>query len=62
MPQLLSGKKIAILVANGFEQSEMTDTNWVDQECVIDRNRITSRKPEDIPAFYKAMIELLSKK
>ena len=34
---------------------------WVDQECVIDRNRITSRKPEDIPAFSKAIIEFLSK-
>lgn len=33
---------------------------WVDQEVVRDDNLVTSRKPEDIPAFNKAMIELFS--
>jgi protease I len=32
----------------------------VDEEVVIDGNLITSRKPEDIPAFNKAIIEALS--
>lgn len=31
----------------------------VDQEVVIDGNLITSRKPEDIPAFTQALIEAL---
>ena len=31
--------------------------NWTDQEVVIDGNLITSRKPDDIPAFSKAIIE-----
>jgi len=31
--------------------------NWVDKEVVVDGNFITSRKPEDIPAFSKAIIE-----
>ena len=31
---------------------------WVDQEVVTDGNFITSRKPEDIPAFSKKIIEL----
>lgn len=31
---------------------------WVDQEAVVDGNLVTSRKPDDIPAFNKAMIEL----
>lgn len=35
--------------------------NWVDQEVVTDKNLITSRKPADIPAFNKAMIELFAK-
>ena len=35
---------------------------WVDQEVVRDANLVTSRKPADIPAFNKAMIELLSEK
>lgn len=34
--------------------------NWVDQEVVTDKNLVTSRKPADIPAFNKAMIELFS--
>ncbi|GAB2544608.1 type 1 glutamine amidotransferase domain-containing protein [Rufibacter soli] len=31
--------------------------NWVDQEVVTDKGLVTSRKPEDIPAFNKKMIE-----
>lgn len=31
--------------------------NWVDQECVTDNGLVTSRKPDDIPAFNKKMIE-----
>lgn len=30
---------------------------WVDREVVVDKNLITSRCPEDIPAFNKKMIE-----
>ncbi len=33
---------------------------WVDQEVVVDRNLVSSRKPDDIPAFNRAMIELFS--
>jgi protease I len=33
---------------------------WVDQEVVKDGNLITSRKPDDIPAFNKAIIELFA--
>jgi protease I len=34
--------------------------NWVDEEVVIDRGIVTSRKPDDIPAFNAKMIELFS--
>jgi protease I len=34
---------------------------WVDESAVTDRNLVTSRNPKDIPAFNKAMIELLEK-
>lgn len=34
--------------------------NWVDKEVVQDGNIITSRKPEDIPAFSKKIIEVAS--
>jgi protease I len=31
--------------------------NWVDKEVVTDGQFITSRKPDDIPAFSKALVE-----
>lgn len=31
--------------------------NWVDQEVVVDNGLVTSRKPDDIPAFNEKMIE-----
>jgi protease I len=34
---------------------------WVDKEAVVDGNLVTARKPDDIPAFTRAMIELFSK-
>ena len=35
--------------------------NWVDEEVVTDGNLTTSRKPEDIPAFNRRMIEEFGK-
>jgi protease I len=32
---------------------------YVEAEVVVDRNLVTSRKPEDIPAFSKAALEML---
>ncbi len=34
--------------------------NWVDEEVVQDGNLVTSRKPDDIPAFNRAMVKLFS--
>jgi protease I len=34
--------------------------NWVDQEVVVDQGLVTSRKPDDIPAFNRKMIEEFS--
>lgn len=33
---------------------------WVDQEVVRDRNLITSRKPDDLPAFNGALAQCLA--
>jgi protease I len=30
---------------------------WVDQEVVVDNGLVTSRKPDDIPAFNRKMVE-----
>jgi protease I len=34
--------------------------DWVDQEVVTDGNLVTSRKPDDLPAFRIAMVEAFS--
>ena len=33
--------------------------NWVDQEVVVDGNLVTSRKPDDLPAFNREFSRLL---
>jgi protease I len=35
--------------------------NWVDQEVAVDGNLITSRTPNDLPAFLKAILAFLEK-
>jgi protease I len=34
--------------------------DWVDEECVVDGNVITARKPDDLPAFCKAILRALA--
>ena len=34
--------------------------NWVDEEVVVDGCLVTSRKPDDIPAFNKKTVELFA--
>ncbi|MEA2553546.1 MAG: protease [Fimbriimonadaceae bacterium] len=36
---------------------ENAGANWVDQEVVVDNGMVTSRKPDDIPAFCEKLIE-----
>lgn len=31
--------------------------NWIDKEVVVDQNLITSRNPDDLPAFNKTIVE-----
>jgi protease I len=33
---------------------------WVDEEVVVDRNLVTSRKPDDLAAFNAALLEALA--
>jgi protease I len=33
---------------------------WVDEECVVDGNIITSRCPDDLPAFSNAILQIVS--
>jgi protease I len=34
--------------------------NWVDEEVVVDGNLVTSRRPDDIPAFNEKMLEVFA--
>jgi protease I len=36
--------------------------NWVDEEVVVDGNLVTSRNPDDLPAFNRELLELFAKK
>ncbi len=35
---------------------------WVDEEVVVDGNLVTSRNPDDLPAFTKALVEQLAQR
>ncbi|MFO7802437.1 MAG: type 1 glutamine amidotransferase domain-containing protein [Desulfovermiculus sp.] len=33
--------------------------DWTDEEVVVDKNLVTSRTPDDLPAFMRSVLELL---
>ena len=33
---------------------------WVDEEVVVDGNLVTSRKPDDLPAFSARLVEMVA--
>jgi protease I len=39
---------------------ENAGAHWVDQQVVVDQGLITSRKPDDLPAFNRKLIEELA--
>ena len=41
---------------------ENAGARWVDREVVVDGNLVTSRKPDDLPAFEEMLIGLLGPK
>ncbi len=57
---ILKGKKVTGFFAIKDDLIN-AGANYVDQEMVRDGNLITSRKPEDLPAFCREMIEALVK-
>ncbi|NMB80965.1 MAG: type 1 glutamine amidotransferase [Ignavibacteria bacterium] len=40
---------------------ENAGATWIDEAVVIDRNMISSRRPDDLPAFCSAIIDFLSR-
>src|SRR5215813_1617907 len=57
---VLKGKKATSFFAIKDDVANAGAT-WVDQEVVVDGNLITSRKPDDIPAFCREIVKALGK-
>jgi protease I len=51
------GRKIASWPSIGTDLRN-AGAEWMDKEAVTDGNLVSARKPDDIPAFNRAMIEL----
>jgi protease I len=41
---------------------ERAGASWADEEVVVDNNLVTSRKPDDVPAFSQALIQLIGQR
>jgi protease I len=44
-------------VASVWTDLENAGADWVDREVVVDQGLVTSRKPDDLPAFNAKIIE-----
>jgi len=55
---ILPGKKVTSFFAIKDDLIN-AGAEWVDQEVVVDGKLVTSRMPDDLPAFMKAVIDLL---
>jgi protease I len=58
---ILKGKKATSFFAIKDDMVNAGAT-WLDQEVVVDGTLITSRKPDDLPAFCREIVRALSKK
>jgi len=52
----LRGKRATSFVAIKHDMIN-AGAEWVDEECVVDGNLITARRPDDLPAFCAAIIQ-----
>ena len=66
----LKGKRIAIMATDGVVENrrltsypsirkdlENAGAKWIDKEVVVDSGLVTSRNPDDLPAFNNKMVE-----
>lgn len=57
---VINGKKVTSYKAIKDDMVNAGAT-WVNEEVVVDGNIVTSRTPDDLPAFCRAIIQLASK-
>lgn len=55
---ILDGRKCTSFFAIAHDVANAGAT-WVDEECVVDGNLVTSRTPADLPAFMRSVLEVL---
>ncbi|HYE99120.1 MAG TPA: type 1 glutamine amidotransferase domain-containing protein [Planctomycetota bacterium] len=55
---ILKGRKVTSFFAIKDDVVN-AGAQWVDQEVVVDRNLVTSRTPEDLPAFNRELLQLI---
>lgn len=55
---VLKGRRVTSFSAIRDDMANAGAT-WVDEEVVVDGNLVTSRKPDDLPAFCKAILAKL---
>jgi protease I len=58
---IYKGKKATCFMAIK-DDIKNAGAQYIDDECVVDGNLITSRKPDDLPAFCTAIIDALNKR
>ena len=58
--KIYQGKKATCFMAIK-DDIKNAGAEYVDAECVVDGNLITSRKPDDLPAFCTAILKALGK-
>jgi protease I len=58
--KILKGKTATCFMAVR-DDVKNAGANYVDEECVVDGNLITARKPDDLPAFCRAILKTLGK-
>ena len=58
MSTSIRGKKVAFLATDGVEEVEYTEPRKAVENA--DGTLVTSRKPDDLPAFCDALLEQIS--
>lgn len=55
---VLKGKKVT---STPGIKDDMTNAGaeWLDEECVVDGNLVSARRPPDIPAYQEALVKVL---
>jgi protease I len=56
--KILQGKKMTSFFAIKDDMVN-AGADWVDQEVVVDGKLVTSRTPDDLPAFMRSILELV---